>query len=282
MEQNEFITRKPNIQFLNKYISYYYFHRSFSDSLETSFIYYPGIKNALTIYKGANAAYGIDFSRVVPDKRNDFIFIYSGIQKQARKAYITSPFDKIGIVFNQLGINHFISIPLSTALSHPVDKSFHYFDNDLKNYCSKIYEESDYDRKTELLDQFFKTKYNNFEEPILKKCVQEIINTSGKLTVKDLSLKFHVSRKTLLRLFQTHMACSIKDYIDIVRFRKAMNEYILLNRSVSLTEMALSNGYYDQSHFINHFKKFTGINPKLLFKNIRHVGKEGTFWTFHN
>jgi YesN/AraC family two-component response regulator len=71
----------------------------------------------------------------------------------------------------------------------------------------------------------------------------------------------------------------VKEYLDIVRFRKALNMYQTIEKKPLLTSIALENGYYDQSEFIKHFKKVTGYNPKKLFKNIQHLGNEDTFWT---
>ena len=34
---------------------------------------------------------------------------------------------------------------------------------------------------------------------------------------------------------------------------------------VSLTSLALENGYYDQAHFIKDFREFTGLSPKSFF-----------------
>lgn len=33
----------------------------------------------------------------------------------------------------------------------------------------------------------------------------------------------------------------------------------------SLTDIAYDCGYYDQSHFINDFKEFSGYSPKVYF-----------------
>ncbi len=280
MKREEFITKKPKDPLLTPYISYYYFHRSLDDSLQKSFIYYPGIKNALTIYKGAQVEYGENYSSVSPSVDKGFIFIYSGVQKHFRKAFIAAPFDKIGVVFNELGINHFLNEPLSQISNDAIDKSFNYFETPFIDQCQAIYKTESIEQKVKLLDQFFTSRFNNLDEVTLKKAVKMIINASEKITVKHISDALLVNRKTLLRLFNKHLGCTVKDYIDIVQFRKSLNSYLIHNNKESLTGLALENDYYDQSQFINHFKRLTGTNPKDFFKNIEHVGMEDTFWTF--
>lgn len=279
--QQEFITHKPKSEFLQQFISYYYFHTLTEKGVEANFRYYPGYKNALTIYKNSSVTYGQGYSEVVPDSNSGYIFLYSGIQPEVRTAYITGPFQKIGIVFHELGINHFIDEDLNKLSSDPIEKSFSYFGDDLKQQCDAIYNKSDIDEKVDLLDAFFVNRYIGFDETLVKQCVKEIIHSSEKQTVSNLAEKFQVSRKTLLRTFQKHLCCSVKEYIDVVQFRNVLYDYLLQKKDDSLTGVALDNDYYDQSQFINHFKKFSGINPTKFFKHVEHVGQEALFWTFH-
>jgi AraC-like DNA-binding protein len=50
------------------------------------------------------------------------------------------------------------------------------------------------------------------------------------------------------------------------------------NQNSKLTDLAYQFNYYDQSDFINQFRKITGINPKNLFKKVKHFGNENLFW----
>jgi AraC-like DNA-binding protein len=279
MSQEMFITRKPNNSLLDKHIAYYYFHSSLDNQLQKEFIFYPGYKNALTIYNHSKVIFGVNYSSVKPDTESDYIFIYSGMQKYPRIAQMTSPYDKIGIIFKELGINHFIKEPLSIISPHPIDKSFNYFGNDLVNTCNAIYKEEDIDVKVNLLNLFFESKFCDFPEQVVKHCVDFIIHSLEKPTVESLTTRFHTPKKTLLRLFQKHLDCSVKDFIDIVQFRKSLDSYLLQNRR-PLTDVALENGYYDQPQFINHFKKLALTNPKKFFNDIEKVNNTDIFWTF--
>ena len=53
-----------------------------------------------------------------------------------------------------------------------------------------------------------------------------------------------------------------KLYSRITRFQAALGEY---GSGKSLTDIAYDCGYYDQSHFINDFREFSGYNPKVYF-----------------
>ena len=279
MNQEDFITKKPNCPFLQQYISYYYFHNSLGGHRKR-YIYYPNTKCALTIYKNSKVTFSDKYSITEPDTKTDFSFLYSGIQKQLRTSEIIAPFEKIGIIFNELGINHFIRQPLSSITTHPVDKHFNYFGNDLINSCKSIYNTKELDEKINLLDNFLKKKFCDFQDEQFKNCIHTIISSKQKLTVSEISEQLQINKKTLLRLFKKHLCCTTKEYLNIVQFRKSLNEYLLINKTQSFTELAINSQYYDQSQFINHFKKLSGENPKTFFKNIKHIGSEDTFWTF--
>lgn len=277
--QEEFITQKPKSAFLQQYISYYYFHYSLDDSLIKRYIYYPHTKSALTIYKNSKAFYSPNHSKTAPDEHTSYSFLYSGIQKQLRTAEIIAPFHKIGIVFNELGLNHFVKEPMASISNDPIDKSFTYFGEELTMACDLIYTINAIDEKVGHLDRFFERMFYGFHDQKFKHCIYLIVNSKERLTVAEVSQKTGINPKTLLRLFKKHIGCTTKDYINIVQFRKSLNNFLLNNTSVSLTELAINNEYYDQSQFISHFKKLSGTSPKKFFNSIQHLSTEDIFWT---
>jgi len=280
MEREEFLTQKPNNPFLRQYISYYYFHTSTDLSFSKQFLYYPGYKNALTIYRKSKVSYATNYSCVSPSKVDNFIFLYSGVQNQIRTAHMMAPFNKIGVVFRELGINFFLPKPLSSISRDPIEKSFNFFGEPLIQACHKIYEQDSIEDKVNFLDAYFLRQYCGFEEKRLIAAVRFILTSEAKLSVSQIADSCHVSRKTLLRLFQKHVGCSVKAYVDIVQFRKSLDQYLLQSDKHSLTQIALSNDYYDQSQFIRHFKKLSGTNPVNFFRRVEQFGKEDTYWTF--
>lgn len=274
-----FISVKPSNSTLNQFIAYYYFHFSKSESI-TNFIYYPNYKNALTVYKNSNVFFKPDYSLVEPDVSTPFSVLFSGVQTKPRLGEIRAPFDKIGIVFQPLGMNHFCAKPLSDlqARAENDNKSFDYFGSNFTEICELVFREPDTSKKVRLLDQYFLEKQAEFHEQNIINCVELLLKTEGKQTVKSLAESLHLSRRTLLRLFQKHLCCTPKNYIDIIQFRKTLEKRLLEDNSISLTALAHESHYYDQPELIHHFQKMTGLSPGKFLKSIRHLGKEATFW----
>ena len=63
----------------------------------------------------------------------------------------------------------------------------------------------------------------------------------------------------LAREFRRHFRCTIGDFIRQVRVEFACRE--IAETDAPLSEVALSAGFYDQSHFSNIFRRFTGMTP---------------------
>ena len=60
--------------------------------------------------------------------------------------------------------------------------------------------------------------------------------------------------------FKDLIGMTIKQYSGKHQFQNAVR-MINTMEDISLTHIALQCGYYDQAHFINSFKKYTGIQP---------------------
>ncbi|WP_168123661.1 helix-turn-helix transcriptional regulator [Paenibacillus sp. HB172176] len=95
--------------------------------------------------------------------------------------------------------------------------------------------------------------------------MQYIYNYKGHLSVKELANKVNFSERHLRRAFDRELGLSPKEMLGIVRFQGVLKE---LQRGdyFNLTDLALKNGYYDQSHFASAFMRYYGLPLKRLLK----------------
>lgn len=63
----------------------------------------------------------------------------------------------------------------------------------------------------------------------------------------------------LAREFRRHYNCSIGDFCRKLRIERASRQ--IVSTDLPISEIALSLGFYDQSHFTNTFKRYTGMTP---------------------
>jgi AraC-like DNA-binding protein len=97
--------------------------------------------------------------------------------------------------------------------------------------------------------------------------------TKGNISCETLQKLTNTSRKSLERNFMNFHGIHPKEYLRIVRFnfaRKVMEKSLESN----LTGLAHNLGYFDQSHFIKEFKRFSGNTPRDYLKIIEEEHKK--------
>lgn len=97
-----------------------------------------------------------------------------------------------------------------------------------------------------------------YKEKIIqaKKFIEE--NYTDDISLSALSLHTGLSTYHLLRSFKACVGITPRAYL--YNFRAEMAK-MKIGQKISLTQLAHHSGFYDQSHFIRHFKKINGIAP---------------------
>lgn len=105
--------------------------------------------------------------------------------------------------------------------------------------------------------------------PAVLWAADRLVASGGRTAIEDLASQTGFSRKHLGNLFHQQVGLSPKSLARIHRFRGALD---LLNRArseVPWTALAELCGFYDQSHLINEFRRFTGFTPTELARRSR-------------
>ncbi|WP_377489084.1 helix-turn-helix domain-containing protein [Pontibacter toksunensis] len=92
-----------------------------------------------------------------------------------------------------------------------------------------------------------------------------LINMSrGNVSIKELAASSRISTRSLERKFLEAVGISPKAYCKIMQFNYAFKQLALSNKHV--LDVVSEAGYYDQPHFINHFRKVFGLSPGQFFE----------------
>ena len=89
--------------------------------------------------------------------------------------------------------------------------------------------------------------------------LSNIISQPG-IRFQRVSEQIGYSQKHFISLFKTQVGAAPKQYMKIMRFQQAILE-IERGTSTHWSDIALQNGFYDQSHFIHAFRDFSGFTP---------------------
>jgi AraC-like DNA-binding protein len=116
-----------------------------------------------------------------------------------------------------------------------------------------------------LVSDFLKARLKNIrtEHTAISSLITGIINAYQESAVKTLADNNFLSLRQFERRFKELSGFSPKSFLRITRFNSVLKKGF---QHKSLTEIGLECGYYDQSHFIHDFQKFSGITPKEYFK----------------
>jgi AraC-like DNA-binding protein len=96
---------------------------------------------------------------------------------------------------------------------------------------------------------------------VLDYVLDAITKSHGNIAVHAIQNRTGYSKRYLDMLFKEHVGVSPKAYAGIVRFQTAYQLW-MQGRPQTFSRSHLGDYYYDQSHFIKDFKRFTGFTPQ--------------------
>jgi AraC-like DNA-binding protein len=121
------------------------------------------------------------------------------------------------------------------------------------------------DHRIKIIETFLLKRLVDFERKSeLDNVADDIRKKNGQISIRALSASHKLSGRKIERLFLQQVGTSPKVYARIVRFTSVFN--LLQQPSVSKVEASYLSGYFDQAHFNNEFRSFTGENPESYFK----------------
>jgi len=112
----------------------------------------------------------------------------------------------------------------------------------------------------EKISQKIHAQWNDGIDPRKQKLFDAIYRSQGDLSVQELADRAGWSSRQINRYFQQWFGMSLKAYCGILRFRASFGH-------IKEGKFFPEQKFADQPHFIREIKRFSGVNPKELFKN---------------
>lgn len=240
--------------------------------------------NHFVYYEGYNPEHRID--RFLPDGNTEIIidfddgpqYIYDNEtlkELQAchhvwasgvRTEYISIPSGKHAAMFVisfRKGMAYpFFPLPMSEMSNRVVDADL-LWGRDFAHLREHLLGIREIDFKFEAVESFllkhFQRRFNL--NPAVEYAVTEIIRQPDQISFGLVSRKIGYSQKHFIDMFRQQVGITPKAYLKIIRFQKAINE-IEERKEANWTMISQDCGFYDQAHFINDFKFFSGFTPE--------------------
>ncbi len=245
---------------LKPYIQYILFNRNDYDA-QTKLKSYPNTNICLGISKGNGLIQ--NGKTFISQPNQDTIFAYTtGLYNTPREFQITQNWDEICIDFHPIGYFHFFGIP---SMPQIIESGFStaMFSNDELRILRNVFEESNLDKRSIIIEDFLISKLKPFSQNNLQLAINYIHQKKARLTVKELLCHTKCSERKIYNLFINHFGVTPKQYIRILKIRNAI-QTVIANPQLSLTQIAYNIGYSDQSHFIKEARLMCEVLPKEM------------------
>lgn len=101
--------------------------------------------------------------------------------------------------------------------------------------------------------------------PVVARSLELLRQDASATRVGELQRDSGYSAKHFTRLFKEQVGISAKYLMRVMRFQQVLAK-IEQEEMVEWADVAYTLGYYDQAHFINEFKHFSGVNPTAYLR----------------
>jgi AraC-like DNA-binding protein len=133
---------------------------------------------------------------------------------------------------------------------------------------ARIAKAESHEQRVTVLEQFLlmqRARIPRSEDRLVARVLHAIGADPGSFRVAPFAGKLGISVDALEKRFRRAVGASPKQLASIMRLRRAVEAR---DESSSLTRLAVDAGYYDQAHFVRHFKAVTGVAPRAFLASI--------------
>jgi len=243
---------------------------------------------SLTYFKGYNPAHTIE--KLLPDgtvniiieldEYDRYTFEHDTLKKKKKciRAWISGMHRSL-IAFSSLqssslfviqfkagGSYPFLQLPLDQLTNLIVDAEI-VLGNSILELREKLMEAPLIADKFHLTEGWLESRasYCPLPESVVQYAVDTIIKNPSLTQLREIVEKTGYSQKQFIHIFKKHVGLTPKYFQRIIRFNLALNE-IDQTQQLNWARISHDCGYYDQAHFINEFRKFSGFNPTEYLK----------------
>jgi AraC-like DNA-binding protein len=167
----------------------------------------------------------------------------------------------------------FTATGAAAFLRHPLDEFFNATvamdgllgsPTDLNLVREQLSEARGNARRVQLVEDFLIARTpDTRSDPCASAAVSWIEETQAMARIEEIARRVSLSQSALERRFRRVVGASPKKFASIVRLRHVLH---LRSKGADFTSIAHAAGYFDQSHFIKDFKRFSGLAPESFFR----------------
>ncbi len=138
---------------------------------------------------------------------------------------------------------------------------------DFGDLRERLIDTKDVGRRFLMVEEFLLKRFASklHINPCVSYAVSEMTERPDRLNIARMNRKIGYSQRHFTDMFRRQIGVTPKSYLKIMRFQKAIRK-IDDSSSPDWGDIAVDCGFYDQAHFINDFKHFSGFTPEQYAK----------------
>ncbi|MCP9750413.1 helix-turn-helix domain-containing protein [Ferruginibacter sp. HRS2-29] len=252
----------PENALLKEFVECFFIIRHESKDPHQKFLILPSVDTYLSVSLNTATHIGDDdtiITEMVKEKTMD-VSLQAGLKKACIYEY-RGTVKEICVRFKPLGAWSFLEMN---------DGNEFIPEADFKSAFQKIFSENDDAILFKNTEEYLLSRYRKFYHPYLPAVIKELAATGidVKINLDELSKKYGISRQTMTSQFNKYLNLSPSQFRQISRFRKFIAAKIADQADSNLTDIVYDIGFFDQSHLIKSFRKYSFLHPLEFFRKI--------------
>lgn len=254
---------------LRKYVAAYYL-------MEGEIL--PECGYELTIYPNGHIIMGIAYGKTLPvitDKGHIFTVPNPGVSGRYMHPVSIRFFDAhvLITIFKPFGFFYIFGVPQGVLLNKTIGlKSLGISSNEM--IVDKIAKSKSVRGKIDFIENWLIENLNKNKIAsvgLTEYVMVKIIQSQGAVPLKNILSDLRLNRRYLERHFNDYVGTGAKELSKIIRFNFTAN-YLIQHPTASALELCEIGNFYDPSHLIREFNKYTGFSPGHFIEKINKDG----------
>lgn len=189
---------------------------------------------------------------------------FSGLRKSVRLINYAPQTLALIVLFKETGASAFFKQPLHELFEKSVSLDNFFTPSEISIIEERLAESNTSKKKIAVIEQFLCSKLFLYKtDTLVSAAIAKMYTNNGLVKIRALANSLYISQDAFEKRFRKATGTTTKQFSSIVRLKTIIQQ----NVPASLLDLALENGYYDQSHFNKDFKLFTGQMPTDFFKS---------------
>ncbi|TRX48065.1 AraC family transcriptional regulator [Fulvivirga sp. M361] len=206
--------------------------------------------------------------------------IFSGIQTDMIHTHASGKYRAFGILFDPTKVYQVYGLSIAEFTSHMTTTPDHLLFNKTDEFFQRVSSVTSTEERLNTFSDFFlQNAVNKTCPPVIDDFIIAIsdFSSDNSLRINKIADELNYTSKHLINVFKDVVGITPKKYFQIGQLNLAARK-MWHHPTKTLTQLALECGFYDQSHFIRTFKKFTRLTPsEFRYKQIeRKIGFPNT------